>query len=210
MNSDNNAHEEEALLTPKEYTAVPETLTPKTSSKCCSFTRSRATNVVSFFAGVLACVIVQYLVCTVGSRQGLPDSANRLASPDAGSTEVHRFPPVSPTNAFPSLFPTSVGYAGPTPTGAEPGLIQTAPAYPLHTGAPHLVSPTSLQSKHNSSGSSSHHFDLFRHWGNLSPWFSVGKGAFGLDSTPEAPETCQITGLHFLHRHGARYPTSYG
>ncbi|KAH8087891.1 phosphoglycerate mutase-like protein [Cristinia sonorae] len=211
MNSERReSYEQEALLSPKDYPNVPEPTTPQTSSKPWICTRTRVTHVVSFFAGVLACAVAQYFLCGSGGTRGAPaSSAGYLASPDAGSTEVHQFPPPSPTNAFPSLFPTSVGYAGPTPTGAEPGLIQTAPAYPLHTGAPHLVSPSSFVSKHNSSSSSSSHFDLFKHWGNLSPWFSVGKGTFGVDSTPEAPETCQITGLHFLHRHGARYPTGW-
>jgi hypothetical protein len=52
------------------------------------------------------------------------------------------------------------------------------------------------------------HFDLLKSWGNLSPWYSVGKNTFGINSTPEVPDTCVITGLHFLHRHGARYPTA--
>ncbi|THH30874.1 hypothetical protein EUX98_g3307 [Antrodiella citrinella] len=206
--TEQDTHEQEALLSPKEYPQVTETV-PKTSTKCCAATRARVTHVVSFLAGILACVVVQYIVCHTGSSQHTSSHVDIFASPDAGSTVVDRYPPTSPTNAFPSLFPSSVGYAGPTPTGAEAGLIQTAPAYPIHTGAPHLVSPLSFTSKHNATGSSSHHFDIFKHWGNLSPWFSVSKGAFGLDSTPEAPETCQITGLHFLHRHGARYPTSY-
>ena len=200
------AQEQEALLSPKAQHADPEA--PRKASKCCTVTRGRVTHVVSFFAGVVACAIVQYFLCS-GSSASTKLHPNFIASPDAGSTEVHQYPPASPTNAYPSLFPTSVGYAGPTPTGAEAGLIQTAPAYPLHTGAPHLVSPLSFSSKHNTS-SSSHHFDIFKHWGNLSPWFSVGKGTFGLDSSPEAPESCHVTGLHFLHRHGARYPTGYG
>ncbi|RDX45602.1 phytase [Lentinus brumalis] len=119
----------------------------------------------------------------------------------AGSTEVHNYPPASPTNAFPSLFPSDVGYAGPTPTGAEPALVATAPSYPIHTGAPHLLSPEAL--KNETKGK----FDIFRHWGNLSPWFTVDRGAFGVDAGPEPPAGCRLTGLHLLHRHGARYPT---
>lgn len=42
-----------------------------------------------------------------------------------------------------------------------------------------------------------------------SPWYSVPSSTFGLpDASAEAPEGCRIVGLHFLHRHGARYPTS--
>ncbi|ESK92182.1 acid phosphatase [Moniliophthora roreri MCA 2997] len=166
----------------------------------------------AFAGGILACIVAQYAVCgqtcispsNISQNQN-PDSAAALASPWAGSTEVHDFPPTSPTNAFPSLFPTDVGYAGGTPTGAEAAVIATAPAYPLHTGAAQLVVPESL----GGHGHKHSKFDLFKSWGNLSPWYSVGNGAFGINSGPETPDTCRVTGLHFLHRHGARYPTAW-
>ncbi|TFK45691.1 phosphoglycerate mutase-like protein [Heliocybe sulcata] len=156
---------------------------------------------LSFVGGILACLAAQLVVCGPSCFSATSHDSGALAPPYVGSTEVHHFPPPSPTNAFPSLFPTHVGYAGGTPTGAEPAVVATAPSYPIHSGAPHLVAPASSTA---SSG-----FDLFKKWGNLSPWYSVGRGAFGIDSGPEAPETCRITGLHFLHRHGARYPTSW-
>jgi len=52
-------------------------------------------------------------------------------------------------------------------------------------------------------------FDFFKSWSNLSPWYSVDRTSFGLDSSPEDPETSRVTGLHFLHRHGARYLTAW-
>lgn len=170
--------------------------------------------IFAFFGGGLACLLAQYAICgpkcfTSRSDSGHVTNASNLhhdlAPPYVGSTERHHFPPTSPTNAFPSLFPTDIGFAGPTPTGAEPALIATAPTYPLHTGAPQLVKPPSLAK----SGPKKAGYDLFKLWGNLSPWYSVGKGTFGLDSGPEAPDSCRITGLHLLHRHGARYPTAY-
>ncbi len=173
---------------------------------------------LAYAAGILSAVLVELFLYSHNSLPLLPTSQPQspaiggLANPDAGSTEVHHFPPISPTNVFPSLFPTNVGYAGPTPTGAEAALVATAPSYPLHTGAPHLLSPLALQ-KNSSKQDSKPAFDIFKHWGNLSPWFSVERGSFGVDSGPEAPHTCRVTGLHLLHRHGARYPTewaSYG
>ncbi|KAI0349614.1 phytase [Trametes cingulata] len=137
-----------------------------------------------------------------------PFGYSSYGAPEAGSTVVDRFPPPSPTNAFPSLFPSDVGHPGPTPTGALPALVLTAPAYPLHSGAPHLLPPVAL-----TNDSSKHPFDIFRHWGNLSPWFSVPSSTFGIDASPHPPHSCRVTGLHLLHRHGARYPTgqaSYG
>jgi hypothetical protein len=160
---------------------------------------------IAFFSGVLACLIAQYVFC--GSACFSPHivagtSPYLHAASGVGSTGKQHFPPASPTNAFPSLFPTDVGYAGGTPTGAEPALVITAPTYPIHTGAPQLVVPPQIHRKGKTS------YDLFKKWGNLSPWYSVERTAFGLDSSPEPPETCRITGLHFLHRHGARYPTA--
>ncbi|EIN13824.1 phosphoglycerate mutase-like protein [Punctularia strigosozonata HHB-11173 SS5] len=184
-------------------------------ARCCASPKPRFSLVhlgASFVVGIFATFLAQYLLCgsacfprfAPAPSPSTSSQVDILASPDAGSTEVHRFPPIKPTNAFPSLFPTDVGYPGPTPTGAEPAVIATAPSYPVHTSVPHLLAPAKLQAP-----ATSNKFDLFKSWGNLSPWYSVPKDAFGLDSSPEAPETCRITGLHFLHRHGARYPTGY-
>ncbi|THU80110.1 phosphoglycerate mutase-like protein [Dendrothele bispora CBS 962.96] len=207
--------EQEALL-PSPSKAEPDTVVPPSSAKSsgafCSRPRFNLLHVSSaFVAGILGCALAQYAICgpncfSSSNATGGPPSRviEVYAPPYAGSTEVHPFPPTSPTNAFPSLFPTDVGYPGGTPTGAEAAVIATAPSYPLHTGAAQLVAPASLGDKNSKSN-----FDLFKKWGNLSPWYSVGRGAFGVDSGPETPETCRITGLHFLHRHGARYPTAW-
>jgi len=59
------------------------------------------------------------------------------------------------------------------------------------------------------SGSQSPAFDISKYWGNLSPWYSVQSADYGLpDASPLAPAGCDITQLHLLYRHGARYPTS--
>ncbi|KIK52826.1 hypothetical protein GYMLUDRAFT_250818 [Collybiopsis luxurians FD-317 M1] len=174
----------------------------------------------AFVVGILGCLVAGYTFCgpfcirnnNDGGSHAVTGMPNALANPDAGSTEVHPFPPISPTNAFPSMFPTSVGYAGGTPTGAEPALIATAPEYPIHTGAAQLVKPASLggAKKGKGKGKGKHEeWDLFKYWGNLSPWYSNERGTFGLDSDPGTPDTCRVTGLHFLHRHGARYPTAW-
>ena len=192
----------------------------------------------AFLLGAVACVITQYAICgtncfkhsssedgTISQIHG-DAKASALAPPYVGSTEVHHFPPTKPTNAFPSLFPSHVGYAGGTPTGAEPAVIATAPAYPLRSGQcpQQLIGPKTIPGQKHLNGvnveddadanaKKGKHghpksFDLFKSWGNLSPWYSVGRDAFGVDSTPGTPDTCVVTGLHFLHRHGARYPTA--
>ncbi|KAI6005603.1 histidine phosphatase superfamily [Pisolithus albus] len=153
----------------------------------------------AFVAGV---IVTLTAVAQYASWSGLYSTTGLIAAP--GTPEWHDYPAPSPTNVFPSAFPSDVGYPGPTHPGAEPGVAATAPAYPLHSGSAHLVPPPHFAKGKGKSKKDK--FDIFRHWGSLSPWYSVERGAFGVDSSPEAPETCQITGVHLLHRHGARYP----
>ncbi|KAF8839264.1 phosphoglycerate mutase-like protein [Paxillus ammoniavirescens] len=179
----------------------------------------------SFTGGVVVCLAVQLSVFGMGcysfggekgsgTASGDRGGVDVYAPPWVGSTIVHNYPPPSPTNNFPELFPTDVGYPGGTPTGAEPALIVTAPSQPLQTGAAQLVAPAYTvlpkgSSQPKPSMPRERPFDLFRSWGNLSPWYSVPRGAFGIDEGPEPPEGCEIMGVHVLHRHGARYPTAW-
>lgn len=221
--SPTQGHYNDTLASPKEKGIVPSD-TPRLP-----FRPAHAS--IAFVTGIVACVLAQLAICgpSCFTPRGVMHSSSQterpapqvFAPPWVGSSEVHPFPPTKPTNAYPSWFPTSVGYAGPTPTGAEPALIATAPVYPYQSGqcAKQLVHPETLASEpvkfesKAKEGSKSKDFNMFKSWGNLSPWYSNSKGAFGIDSTPEPPESCRITGLHVLHRHGARYPTewaSYG
>ncbi|KAL0571706.1 hypothetical protein V5O48_010246 [Marasmius crinis-equi] len=206
--------EREALLptyAKQELDEEPITTSPKSSSRLTRRSFSLLHIAGAFTGGILACILAQYAICgrpcIYGSSSLNEDDSQAgaaVAPPWVGSTTVHNFPPASPTNAFPDLFPTDVGYPGGTPTGGEAAVIATAPSYPIHSGAAQLVLPESLGAhrKHKD-------FDLFKSWGNLSPWYSNKKGAFGVDAGPEVPDTCRVTGLHFLHRHGARYPTAW-
>ncbi|KAJ7211760.1 phosphoglycerate mutase-like protein [Mycena pura] len=169
----------------------------------------------AFVAGAVTCFFTQHLICasscfspckpaSTACAAAATTNVSILASKWAGSTERHEFPPPTPSNAFPSLFPTDVGYAGNTPTGAEPAVIATAPTYPMHTGAPGLVTPDASRAK-----GKHRKFDILTKWGNLSPWYSMARGAFGVRAGPQPPDTCRVTGMHLLHRHGARYPTAW-
>ena len=202
-------YEQEALL-PRTNNSLEQEPIRTRSSPYSFSSHPKIYAFAAFLAGVVSCAAVQFFVCHPQNGANTSTVPHRnvevFAPPHAGSSEVHHFPPASPTNVFPSLFPTDVGYAGPTPTGAEPALIITAPSYPVHTGAPHLVSP---KVAHKGNKDKHSKFDIFKYWGNLSPWFSVERSAFGLDSSPEVPDTCRLTGLHLVHRHGARYPTQF-
>jgi hypothetical protein len=203
--------EEQQSLLPSSTRDPPTIPSTSRQSACCS-SKSRTFSIphliFAFIAGSLACFFAQYALFGTSCYRpssSADSSAQVLAPPYVGSTEVHNWPPATPTNDMPTLFPTDVGHAGSTPTGAEPALILTAPFYPVHTGAPQLVVPATLPG----GAKTKKHFDLFKKWGNLSPWYSVKRGAFGIDSDPGAPDGCNVTGLHLLHRHGARYPTSW-
>ena len=61
------------------------------------------------------------------------------------------------------------------------------------------------------SGPTPANFSLPRNWGNLSPWYTVPSSFYGLPkASPLLPAglNCEITQIHYLYRHGARYPTS--
>ena len=134
---------------------------------------------------------------------------------DIGSTLAHQYPPATPTNVDAGLFPTQVGFAGGTLTGAEAFVVATAVAYPTGSGVAGLVdpgvasgggTPSWIDASGGNDVTSGGKFSIFQSWSNLSPAYSVAKSAFGLDSTPEVPSECKLTGVHILHRHGSRYP----
>ncbi|KAJ4377571.1 hypothetical protein N0V83_000396 [Neocucurbitaria cava] len=130
------------------------------------------------------------------------------AASNAGASTADPYPP-SGTAVNSALFPpeSKVGFPGPTPTGAEPAAIQTAKSYPYNDGNANqfpLVNPQ----PHGSDAERST-FDISKYWGNLSPWYSLRSADYGLpDANPLAPEGCDVTQVHLLYRHGARYPTS--
>ena len=180
--------------------------------------------VVSFLAGGSAVLLVQFFRANClflfhsststsypnAQRPNILTAANgedNFAPPYIGSKVIHNYPPTSPTNDFPSLFPTEVGYPGPTGTGAEPALVQTAPIYPKQSSVPLLVPPLKDKESGNEGDIGGIKFDMFKSWGNLSPWYSVERGSFGVSGGPETPVGCTVDGVHILHRHGARYPT---
>ena len=174
-------------------------------AKMSTSTRSY-TPFLAFLAGVITtCVLFAQPQAGIRhsstnfKRSPVQDIAER-AEPWVGSTEVHSYPPTNAVNYDPTLFPSNIGYPGPTPTGAEPALLATAPAYPFTSPAQGLlVVPQEF---------SSNKFPLLKKWGNLSPWYSNPVGTFGVETGPAAPESCTVTALHLLHRHGARYPTA--
>lgn len=78
----------------------------------------------------------------------------------------------------------------------RPALVATAPALPLYTAVAPLVPPKGQSAS----------FSIMQHWGNLSPYYSVA--SHGLpESSAVTPEQCELEELHWLQRHGARYPT---
>ena len=68
----------------------------------------------------------------------------------------------------------------------------------MFTGIAPLVPPT-VKTKHS--------FNILHSWGNLSTYHSVE--SHGLpEGSSLIPEGCELEELHWLQRHGARYPTT--
>ncbi|KAG9193185.1 acid phosphatase [Alternaria panax] len=126
------------------------------------------------------------------------------AAGNAGASTADVYPPAG-TEVNSKLFPPEsvVGFFG----RAEPNAIQTAPSYPYNDGD--AFSYPLIKPQPHGSGSQSPDFDITKYWGNLSPWYSVRSADYGLpDASPLIPDGCDITQMHLLYRHGARYPTS--
>ncbi|KAI0030935.1 phosphoglycerate mutase-like protein [Vararia minispora EC-137] len=152
------------------------------------------------------------MLATVGGLLVVPLAAlaanvpRELASSFAGAPTSFQFPPadVTPVTFPDPNFPDAaqVGFPGPTPTGDEAFALATAPAVAQTECFDPIVRPDTSDRR----GST---FNVVRNWGNLSPWFSLPAGTFGLPkASPLVPNGCDLTQVHILHRHGARYPTS--
>lgn len=90
--------------------------------------------------------------------------------------------------------------------GDEPEVLATAPVAAQKTDTYPLTQPQALFGNKEKVSSS---FNPLRHWGNLSPWFSVDSAANGLPgASPRIPDGCELTQVHMLQRHGARYPAA--
>ncbi|PLW18002.1 hypothetical protein PCANC_07182 [Puccinia coronata f. sp. avenae] len=113
------------------------------------------------------------------------------------------------TNSFPPI--DQVGYLGKTQFGQQPDLINYPQQPSLQNHFPILEPNGTTSNPPPSSDSDSDHttpFIVSRHWGNLSPMYSLPVNTFGIQSGPEIPLGCSLNQIHLLHRHGARYPTS--
>lgn len=144
----------------------------------------------------------------IGGVGAAPQATTLSAATNVGVSTMDVYPPAG-TEVNASLFPPEsvVGFPGPTPSGVEPNAIQTAPAYPYNEQA--AFSWPLIKPKPHGSGSQSSDFDIAKYWGNLSPWYSVQSADYGLpNASPLIPDGCEITQMHLLYRHGARYPTS--
>ncbi|OAV95110.1 hypothetical protein PTTG_03881 [Puccinia triticina 1-1 BBBD Race 1] len=110
-----------------------------------------------------------------------------------------------PSSQQPGAFPPSdqLGYLGNTQFGDQPDLINSPRQPTLQNHFP-VLEPNRTAAH----PSDEPDFIVSRHWGNLSPMFSLPTDTFGIQSGPEIPAGCQINQLHLVHRHGARYPTS--
>ncbi|KAN0060550.1 hypothetical protein ACQY0O_007005 [Thecaphora frezii] len=100
------------------------------------------------------------------------------------------------------VFPTNVGFLGTTKAGVAPFLVTQDRIAGSLGNRP-------IDTRWNATDDSDGSFDIFQHLGNESPYFSSPLFADFQRKAAVLPETCTVSQLHLLHRHGARYPTSY-
>ncbi|EPQ30302.1 uncharacterized protein PFL1_02418 [Pseudozyma flocculosa PF-1] len=107
----------------------------------------------------------------------------------------------TPTTDAAGAFPTDVGYLGTTKPGAAPFLV-------VNDRIPGSRGNSPVETRWNTTGPSDPSFDIFKNVGNESPYFSTPLFASFQEKAAVLPETCTVSQVHLLHRHGARYPTS--
>lgn len=104
----------------------------------------------------------------------------------------------SPENPF----PTNVGYLGTQVNGTAPFLAVT-------DRINGTLKDSAYENRFNATDDESGDFNLFEYLGNTSPYFSSPIFADFQEQNAVLPENHTISQVHILHRHGARYPTSY-
>ncbi|GMM36002.1 hypothetical protein DASC09_033270 [Saccharomycopsis crataegensis] len=104
------------------------------------------------------------------------------------------------------LFPTNIGYLGPTRTAGAPFLAQTNAAA-AKTGTPtskDYILPQPIETSVQSSDHSPEDRNIFELFGTISPYYvSDGWGVYDY----AMPGQCKIDQVHVLSRHGTRYNT---
>lgn len=133
------------------------------------------------------------IVAALGSAHAAAINARQASSTTTGSS----------SSTVPQYFQTTPElFAGPTPTGAAPFLVESNPA-PFSTVS--YIPNTPLETQEPIAGNVNNS-NIFQQMGNLSPYFPnpVGFGA----NEYALPAGTNITWLNLLHRHGSRYPTS--
>lgn len=107
-----------------------------------------------------------------------------------------------------NLFPTDIGYLGPTSTGKAPFLAQTDNIGAIATGVPtkHYNYPNPIETSVQSFDHKDDDQNIFQMMGTLSPYF-VSEDGWGVYNYA-LPGQCSIKQLHFVQRHGSRAPDS--
>ena len=98
-------------------------------------------------------------------------------------------------------------YPGPTQTGQAPFLAATdpVPGSGLPSGTRTFVANEPLETS-EPIPDNTENINIFEYMANIGPYFPNPTG-FGVEEY-SLPDTCNITQVHVLHRHGSRYPTT--
>jgi len=104
-------------------------------------------------------------------------------------------------------FPTDVGYLGTTKPGLEQPFLVNTDTLLNSTEANAAIGPSAYETRFRATDDTDGSFNIWARLGNTSPYASsqlFNETAQYGDLEPG----CEVTGVHVLHRHGARFPTS--
>lgn len=160
----------------------------------------------ALLASVCSASLVPRQAGSSSSSSGATATSSRATSAAASSSSAT----VSAANASATAtgaspnnpFPTNVGYLGTQRNGTAPFLAVT-------DRLNGTLKDSAYENRFNATDDDSGDFNLFQYLGNTSPYFSSPIFADFQEENAVLPENYTVSQVHILHRHGARYPTSY-
>lgn len=127
------------------------------------------------------------------ARQAAPINSTSAATTATGSASAS--------------FPTDVGYLGTTKQGTVQPFLVNTDSQLNSTQDNAAIGPSAYERRFRAIDDDDGSFDIWSNLGNTSPYAS-SKLFNETKQYADLEPGCAVTGVHLLHRHGARFPTS--
>lgn len=142
------------------------------------------------------------LTSTPASNNTSPDKG-KDGEKSAGANSTSAIPAPN-TNTSTNLFPTYEEFRGESHEGSVDPFLAVTDTF-FSADSQRAYGPAPYETRYQALGDLEGTFDIVKHWGVLSPYFSspIFKD---LQSYRSIPNKCTIKQVNMLHRHGARMP----